>query len=105
MKMRSLIFLCYLTVALSVEIRFEPKPIGFIFKNKSHISNIKRYETVEFQLNTEILKNRTKMLETNAKALTQLCLKRQEVIDCNVLENFLNNKLAKLEDNDSFIMM
>lgn len=89
-------------MAMSLEVSFNGLPNGFIFKNKGYISNISRYEQIEFNLNTKNLDNKTSLLKENLDDLLKLCTKHQTAINCDILEIFLKNKIIDIESKNSF---
>lgn len=97
-KMKYALFLCTLSVALCFEAHFNQQPVGFIFKNNGQISNITRYEQIEFNMNMQSLSNETTIIRENIGKILDLCSKFQTGIDCNILEMFLRNKITDIEN-------
>lgn len=100
--MKSLMFLCCLTVALSIELRFTSHPVGIIFKEAHKIAKIERFEKINIDLNIDNLKSHTKLIKENVDKMIELCKNQKIKINCDLLEIFLNNRITDVEAKSLF---
>lgn len=100
MKLVSL--LCIFSLALSIEIRYDQQPIGYVLRDRGQIANITRYINFDFELNIKNLLNQTVVMNENIDNLLEICNNLQPKIDCDLLAIFLRNKVSDIDVKNSF---
>lgn len=89
-------------MALSIEIRYDQQPIGYVLRDRGQVANISRYINFDFELNITNLLNQTVVMKENIDNLLEICSDLQPKIDCDLLEVFLRNKISEIDIKNSF---